>query len=115
VSAHPSHPPQPADATATPAALRALVGEALRASGGDAAAEHPTPEQCVAAGEALLDRALAGDERSRSTALDLLAADALVTRAFELAADRHDDLDVLAGDAMRRIAAHAAGARDAAG
>ena len=92
----------------TLAALRARVATALRDEGGEGAAAAPTPELCLAAGERLLDAALAGDERSRATALDLLAADALVTRAFELAAG-HPELERLAEAAMRRIAAHAAG------
>lgn len=92
----------------TLAALRARVASALLDEGGDAADASPPPELCLAAGERLLDAALAGDERSRATALDLLAADALVTRAFELAAG-HPELERLAEAAMRRIAAHAAG------
>ena len=92
----------------TLAALRARVASALRDAGGQAAADAPTPELCLVAGERMLDAALAGDERSRATALDLLAADALVTRAFELAAG-HPELERLAEAAMRRIAAHAAG------
>ena len=92
----------------TLAALRACVAAALHDEGGEVAATAPTPELCLAAGERLLDAALAGDERSRATALDLLAADALVTRAFELAAG-HPGLERLAEAAMRRIAAHAAG------
>jgi hypothetical protein len=97
----------------TPAALHGRVAEALGAAG-VASAAQPSPSQCLAAGEHLLERALAGDERSRATALDLLAADALVTRAFELAATGRDDLERLADAAMRRIAAHAAGTGDAA-
>ena len=110
----PSISGEPRAAGVTPAALRTRVAEALRAQAGDAAAERPTPEQCLAAGEWLLDRALSGDERSRETALDLLAADALVTHAFELAAGRGDDVRRLADDAMDRIAAHAAVPRGAA-
>ena len=93
-----------ADAGA-PAELRARVRAALVAVGGDRAASDPTPAECLAAGEALLARTLDGDDRHRGTALDLLAADALVTRAFELAAARGDDVQEASAAAMRRIAA----------
>jgi hypothetical protein len=90
----------------TPAALRERVAAALRDVGGDG--DAPTPVACLAAGERLLAGVTAGDERSRGTALDLLAADALVTWAFELAAAAGDELEELAAGAMRRIARHAA-------
>lgn len=59
---------------------------------------------CLAAGEAMLARVLREDCASRDTALDLLAADALVTRAFERAADSPASLPEFADEAMRRIA-----------
>ena len=90
---------------AVPVALRERVRAALGAAGDGAGA--PSPAACLDAGEALLARVLASDERSRGTALDLLAADALVTWAFELAADSGGDLEALAGEAMRRIGRHA--------
>ena len=90
-----------------PAALRARLAQALSASAGGASAPAPTAAACLEAGEALLAQVLGGDPRSRATALDLLAADALVTWAFELAAARAEDFEAVAGAAMRRIAAHA--------
>jgi len=42
---------------------------------------------------------------TRNSALDLLAVDALVTYAFEAAADRPDELEMLATGALARIAA----------
>ncbi len=66
-----------------------------------------TPEDalaCLAAGEAMLARVLREDCASRDTALDLLTADALVTRAFERAADSPASLPGFADEAMRRIA-----------
>ena len=42
---------------------------------------------------------------TRDSALDLLAVDALVTYAFEAAADRPEDLEMLATGALARIAA----------
>lgn len=58
----------------------------------------------LAAGEGLLTEVLAGDERSRDTALDLLAADALVTEAFERLAATPEALEDRAAEAVRRIA-----------
>lgn len=45
------------------------------------------PEQLALAGHALLDRVLARPDGGRELALDLLAADALVTYAFEAQAE----------------------------
>ena len=69
------------------------------------------PVQLLAAGQRVLLTLLDGDCASRSAALDLLAADALVTYAFEAAADEPESLDGHARDAMRLIAAAGAGAR----
>ena len=63
------------------------------------------PEACLEAGERLLDELLASGSTSRGTALDLLAVDALVTYAFQAAADAPGRLDHRAGRAMVRIAA----------
>ena len=46
----------------------------------------PTPLQLLEAAERMLDKVLQTDCDSRATALDLLTADALTTRALELAA-----------------------------
>ncbi|HEX5409776.1 MAG TPA: hypothetical protein VFW89_08415 [Gemmatimonadaceae bacterium] len=90
------------DALAPPA-LRARVREALGfALEQDAAA---VPDAALAATEELLTRWLAADERARAGALELLAADALVTYAFEAAADAPDLLPARARCAMARIAA----------
>jgi hypothetical protein len=48
---------------------------------------------------------IADGATSRRTALDLLAADALATYAFELASERPESLAMLADEAMRRFAA----------
>ncbi|HEU4629038.1 MAG TPA: hypothetical protein VFS08_04810 [Gemmatimonadaceae bacterium] len=86
-----------------PELLRTRLREALdEAPGADVA--RPTPEDCLAAGERLLTRVLHADDRSRETAIDLLTADALVTHAFELAADDPERIDALAAAAMARIA-----------
>ncbi len=62
------------------------------------------PEACLEAGEALLDSLLASGSTSRATALDLLAVDALVTYAFQAAADDPARLEARAAHAMARIA-----------
>lgn len=84
------------DLTLVPPMLR----ERLRASFGDSCDARAS----LAEGERLLEAVLTGDARSRGTALDLLAADALVTHAFECAADDPDALPAMAEAAMRRIA-----------
>jgi len=90
------------DALAPPE-LRERVREALGSSLHRDAAE--VPEAALSATEALLRHWLAADERARAGALELLAADALVTYAFEAAADAPDLLPARARRAMERIAA----------
>ncbi len=63
------------------------------------------PESCLAAGDQLLDELLASGSTARGSALDLLAVDALVTYAFESAADAPSQLEARAARAMSRIAA----------
>lgn len=68
-----------------PSALRARLDELL----GDAL-DRPVsrlPDEAVARAEALVRDMLAQGRTGRDAALDLLAADALVTYAFEAAAD----------------------------
>jgi hypothetical protein len=69
-------------------------------------------EACLRAGEQVVESLLRDNATSRESAIDLLAADALVTYAFEAAADRPAELSSLAANAMARIAA--LGARDTA-
>jgi hypothetical protein len=86
-----------------PPALRARIDAAL---GRDLDAESADPsETLLAAGERLVRHLLAEDATSRDSALDLLAADALVTYAFEAATERPADLARRAAAAMARIAA----------
>jgi hypothetical protein len=61
-------------------------------------------ESCLAAGETQLAAMLSSQATDRGSALDLLAVDALVTYAFEAAADSPAMLERLANDAMTRIA-----------
>ena len=86
-----------------PPALRARIDLAL----GDSLAvdEREACEACLRAGERVIETLLRENATSRDSAIDLLAADALVTYAFEAAADRPAELGSLATDAMARIAA----------
>jgi uncharacterized membrane protein len=85
-----------------PPALRARIDAALGGSLDTDAAE--AVEACLRAGERLVATLLRENATSRESAVDLLAADALVTYAFEAASDRPAELAVRAADAMSRIA-----------
>jgi hypothetical protein len=63
------------------------------------------PSLCLDAGEELLADLLrrGPDGGGRTSALDLLAADALVTYAFEAAATNPADIERRAADAMHRL------------
>ena len=88
---------------APPVALRARIDAAI----GPALHEEATDvvEVCLVAGERLMRLLLRDNATSRESALDLLAADALVTYAFEAASDQPADLAARASEAMTRIAA----------
>jgi len=85
--------------------------EALKGRIAQVVAEHPEwnamprAEALVEAGEILLEHVLAAAPKDREAALDLLAADACVTYAFEAAADEPAQFTERADRAMRRIAA----------
>ena len=64
-----------------------------------------TAEAYLGAGEQLLAGLLNGDCSSRDCALDLLTADALVTYAFELAANDPSRIGERAQQATARLAA----------
>jgi hypothetical protein len=86
-----------------PPALRARIDQALAGSletDADGACEA-----CLRAGERVVEALLRDNATARESAIDLLAADALVTYAFEAASDRPKELASLATDAMARIAA----------
>lgn len=85
-----------------PPALRARIDAAL--AGSLDASEAQACEACLRAGERVVESLLRENATSRDTALDLLAADALVTYAFEAASDRPAELASLAEAAMARIA-----------
>ena len=77
--------------------MRQALGEAL---GAPAAETH---EQCLAAAERLVRDLSDARLEERAAALDLLAADALITYALEAAADDPSTLDRRADEAMRRL------------
>ena len=70
----------------------------------------PAPDASLEAALVLLDGLLRGADASRAGALELLAADALMTYAFEAAADEPERLEELGALAMHRIAQAAADA-----
>ena len=90
---------QPVPPPALGARLRELLGDA---STRDA---RETADVCLAAGERVLDALLRAEPPSRDMALDLLAADALVTYAFEAATTEPEALEQRAAAAMERISA----------
>ena len=85
--------------TALAARLRELLGR--RALDADA---REAPERLLDAGESVLARLLREAATTRESALDLLAADALVTYAFEAAADEPETLPARVSRAMASIA-----------
>ena len=90
------HPPPP---PALRARIDAALGSALLRDATDQSSE------LLAAAERIVRALLDDDATSRGAALDLLAADALVTYAFECASERPAELSARATEAMRRIAA----------
>ncbi len=72
----------------------------------------PGPDDYLGAADDLLHRLLHDGCTSRTSAVDLLVVDALVTYAFEIASDEPSRVAARATDAMRRIAA-LAGPHDA--
>lgn len=91
------------------ARLRAILAERgaeRRAAGAPDQPEEPIADALVATAEWLLARLLGdGGLTRRSAALDLLAADALVTYAFEAASDDPERLEERAARAMASLAA----------
>jgi len=93
------NPPAPAD-------LTACVRELFESH--EEWNELPRVDAFIAASEVLLKRVLEGGAVARANALDLLAADACVTWAFEAAADNPRLITEHAERATRGIAAIAA-------
>ena len=85
-----------------PAALSARLGTVLAESLGEPA--DRVPDVFLAAGERLVAELLRNDNTSRTSALDLLTADALLTYAFEAVGGDVSSIDARAAEAMTRIA-----------
>ena len=92
-----------AHAEQPPVALRARLDAILSSGGADG--DVPVAPALLDAGRQLLSTILGSGSTQRDAALDLLTADALVTYAFEAAADDPSTLDARAADAMRAISA----------
>jgi hypothetical protein len=97
-------------ATRTPAPPTQLM-QRVRDALGDAADDDVrfATERCVDAAERVVAQLLREGRTGRDSAGDLLAADALVTYAFEAAAEHPDRLIDRARDAMVRLARLGAG------
>lgn len=93
-----------------PAALARRVRGSLTAVLDDEVREEGarTHGAMLAAAQSLLRIVLRDESANRDCAHDLLAADALVTYAFELAAEDPDAVGSLANSAMRSLGALAA-------
>ena len=90
---------QPAPPPALRARIETALGSQLHVAGID------TAEPLLEAAEQLVRALLDDGATSRDSALDLLAADALVTYAFEALSERPAQLPGRAAEAMTRIAA----------
>jgi hypothetical protein len=89
-----------------PAPPDALMARMLSALGDDAARDSGDVDViCLDAATRLLEPLLRVERPGRESALDLLAADALVTYAFEAASIPFEALDAKTAEAMQRLAA----------
>ena len=82
----------------TPPELQEAIRQALNEK------SSPTAYDYLEAAKRLLEKVLASECEDRSSALDLLTVDALVTHALEEAARDPATIETFADDAMRRIA-----------
>ena len=73
------------------------------------AVDRTAPGAALEASLALLDSLLVNADLTRAGALGLLTADALITYAFEAAAEDPERLDALGEEAVRRIGLAAQG------
>jgi hypothetical protein len=86
-----------------PADLLARLSECVGSAAHDTV--DVLPERAIETAERMLRQLLSTGDTGRTTALDLLVVDALVTYAFEAAADQPDTLGPRAQTAMHRLAA----------
>jgi hypothetical protein len=93
-------------AARVPAPPAELIDRVVAAFGPDATRPSAElPERAIRTAERMLERMLASGDTSRATAMDLLVVDALVTYAFEAAADDPASIADRARAAMERLAA----------
>ena len=90
---------------APPAQLASRIEQFVAATTAASDTDAAPVERLLAAAEGAMRAVLHDGCLTRNSALDLLAVDALVTYAFEAAADRPEDLEMLATGALARIAA----------
>jgi len=86
-------PPPPEDLTR---AIRAALPDQ---------SESPTADELLTAAEGLLEKVLRTDCEARSSAMDLLAVDALVTHALLRASEHPGAPEDFAEEAIRRLSA----------
>jgi hypothetical protein len=65
--------------------------------------QNPTAEDLLAAAERVLDKVLRTDCETRTSALDLLTVDALMTHALEMASKEPNTPEDFPEQALRRI------------
>jgi hypothetical protein len=88
-----------------PAAPEPLTARMLAALGSDAARDvGEAGVVCLDAASRMLEPLLREERPGRESALDLLAADALVTCAFEAVGEPDEELDATTAAAMLRLA-----------
>ena len=92
-------------ATEPPAPERLAARVAGAIGAGETHAVADAPDVCLDAASALLRDVVARPTAGRESALDLLAVDALVTYAFEAAADAPETVRQRALGAMAQLAA----------
>lgn len=97
-----------ARADSVPDALRGRMHDSLLNEADTADDDADYADHLVAAAERVLEGVLSSGEMTRAQALDVLAADALATYAFEASAE-NGDLAACADRAFARIAALGAG------
>lgn len=85
---------------AVPDELASAVRSALTES-----TEDPTAEELLSAAERLLDKVLRTDCESRSSAIDLLTVDALVTQALLVASQDPNAADDFPEQMLHRVTA----------
>jgi hypothetical protein len=89
----------------TPAAPEPLLARVRLAVGECTAGDADPYAACLTAAEELLEQILNREAAGRETALDLLTVDALITYAFEAAAEDVPSLDRRSVHAMRSLGA----------